>query len=201
MQNKPNLLHTQMNVSSALTKHYENNRLPTRPKNKPNQTQSKSQCQSQSRPYLIPSVPLAPLLNEVPIYRERRRGSPVPMLSEAKSRRAGVLRRYYRKSPPILTPPRPTELKHLKGNGNMYLFPEPRKKTQHFNSLFRNFRNLMQKNARKRKKTRPFQTVFSYPNPPHLTNPPSRPKEIPSHTQRQEPSRPEPHASKSLISR
>jgi hypothetical protein len=39
MQNKPNLLNTQMNVSSVKTKHYENKRLCSRKKNKPNQTQ------------------------------------------------------------------------------------------------------------------------------------------------------------------
>ncbi len=39
MQNKPNLLDTKMIVSSVKTKHYENNRLRTRHKNKPNQTQ------------------------------------------------------------------------------------------------------------------------------------------------------------------
>ena len=39
MQNKANLLDTQMNVSSAKTRHYENNQLRRRRKNKPNQTQ------------------------------------------------------------------------------------------------------------------------------------------------------------------
>jgi len=39
MQNKPNLLDTQMNVSSALTKYYENKRLCRCGENKPNQTQ------------------------------------------------------------------------------------------------------------------------------------------------------------------
>jgi len=39
MQNKPNLLDTQMNVNSVLTKHYENVPLRRRRKNKPNQTQ------------------------------------------------------------------------------------------------------------------------------------------------------------------
>ena len=39
MQNKPNLLDTQMNVNFYLTKHYENARLRGREKNKPNQTQ------------------------------------------------------------------------------------------------------------------------------------------------------------------
>ncbi len=42
MQNKANLLDTQMTVRSAKTNHYENDRLPTRPKNKPNQTQSQT---------------------------------------------------------------------------------------------------------------------------------------------------------------
>ena len=40
MQNKPNLLNAQMNVSSVLTKYYENERLRRRGENKPNQTRS-----------------------------------------------------------------------------------------------------------------------------------------------------------------
>jgi len=39
MQNKANLLDTQMNVSSVTTKEYENKRLFRCPENKPNQTQ------------------------------------------------------------------------------------------------------------------------------------------------------------------
>jgi len=39
MQNKPNLPNTQMNVSSALTKDYENDNTFRLPENKPNQTQ------------------------------------------------------------------------------------------------------------------------------------------------------------------
>jgi len=39
MQNKPNLLNTQMNVTKVLTNDYENIRLHRRGKNKPNQTQ------------------------------------------------------------------------------------------------------------------------------------------------------------------
>ena len=39
-QNKPNLLDAQMNISSVLTKDYENERLCRRGENKPNQTQS-----------------------------------------------------------------------------------------------------------------------------------------------------------------
>jgi len=39
MQNKPNLLNAQMNVSKVLTKDYENVRLRRRGENKPNQTQ------------------------------------------------------------------------------------------------------------------------------------------------------------------
>jgi hypothetical protein len=38
MQNKANLLDTQMNVSSVTTKEYENERLFRRPENKPKQT-------------------------------------------------------------------------------------------------------------------------------------------------------------------
>jgi len=38
-QNKPNLLNAQMNVSSVITKYYENACLRGREKNKPNQTQ------------------------------------------------------------------------------------------------------------------------------------------------------------------
>ncbi len=117
MQNKPNLLDTQMNVSSALTKHYENNRLPTRPKNKPNQTQSKSRPHPPTKPKspALPALPAAerseiPPLSVVPIYREPvgdLSGAPpgllpfpffsfalheihFSLLSEAKSRRAGA---------------------------------------------------------------------------------------------------------------
>ncbi len=39
MQNKPNFLDTQVNVTSLLTKYYEKNRLSRRGENKPNQTQ------------------------------------------------------------------------------------------------------------------------------------------------------------------
>jgi hypothetical protein len=39
MQNKANLLNTQMNVKAVKTKYYENKRLCRRGKNKPNQTQ------------------------------------------------------------------------------------------------------------------------------------------------------------------
>jgi hypothetical protein len=39
MQNKPNLLNAQMNVSSALTKDYENETAFRLRENKPNQTQ------------------------------------------------------------------------------------------------------------------------------------------------------------------
>jgi hypothetical protein len=39
MQNKANLLDTQMNVTIVSTKHYENERLCRRGKNKPKQSQ------------------------------------------------------------------------------------------------------------------------------------------------------------------
>ena len=39
MQNKPNLLNTQMNITKVLTKEYENIRLLRRAENKPKQTQ------------------------------------------------------------------------------------------------------------------------------------------------------------------
>ena len=42
MQNKPNLLNSQTNVSSVLTEDYENEWLCSREKNKPNQTQTNS---------------------------------------------------------------------------------------------------------------------------------------------------------------
>jgi hypothetical protein len=42
MQNKPNLLNTQMNVSNCLIEVYENERHCSREKNKPNQTQTNS---------------------------------------------------------------------------------------------------------------------------------------------------------------
>ncbi len=44
MQNKPNLLDAQMNVSTVLTRDYENVHLLARRKNKPNQTQSNPIC-------------------------------------------------------------------------------------------------------------------------------------------------------------
>jgi len=56
LQNKPNLLNAQMNVTSVLTKDYENKRLCGRGQNKPNQTQlnpikpNRSQFQTQSNP-------------------------------------------------------------------------------------------------------------------------------------------------------
>jgi len=42
MQNKANLLDTQMNVTIVLTKYYENKRLYSHGENKPNQTQFKA---------------------------------------------------------------------------------------------------------------------------------------------------------------
>ena len=44
MQNKPNLLNAQTNVSSFITKDYENERLYRHGKNKPNQTQFQTFC-------------------------------------------------------------------------------------------------------------------------------------------------------------
>ena len=44
MQNKPNLLNAQINVSSFITKDYENVHLLGRRKNKPNQTQLQTFC-------------------------------------------------------------------------------------------------------------------------------------------------------------
>jgi len=68
MQNKPNLLNVQMNVSYAYTEDYENKCLREHPKNKANsnpiQSQSKpirSQSkpkQTQSKPISIPKTPL-----------------------------------------------------------------------------------------------------------------------------------------------
>jgi hypothetical protein len=42
MQNKANLLNAQMNIIFSLTKYYEKERLCSRGKNKPNQTQFKA---------------------------------------------------------------------------------------------------------------------------------------------------------------
>ena len=42
MQNKPNLLNTQMNVTKVLTREYKNNRLHRCAENKPNQSQCRS---------------------------------------------------------------------------------------------------------------------------------------------------------------
>ncbi len=97
MQNKPNLLHTQMDLSSVKTKHYENNRPRKRPKNKPNQTQSKS------RP-----LHFSPL-SEVPA----RRGS-IGDLSGTHP--LHEIRDTLHETRP---PPRPTEPISLKGHGNM----------------------------------------------------------------------------------
>ena len=46
MQNKPNLLNTQMNVNSVKTRNYENVRPRSHRQNKPNQTQFQSQKKS-----------------------------------------------------------------------------------------------------------------------------------------------------------
>ena len=54
MQNKPNLLDTQMNVNKVLTKDYENARLGRRFKNKPNQTQ----FQTHLHPKITPKFPV-----------------------------------------------------------------------------------------------------------------------------------------------
>jgi len=53
MQNKANLLDTQMNVSSALTKYYENERLCRRGENKPN-TNPNEPNQTQNKPKTKP---------------------------------------------------------------------------------------------------------------------------------------------------
>ena len=53
MQNKPNFLNAQMNVSSILTKDYENERLADAAKTNPKQTQYKpntNPIQSQNKP-------------------------------------------------------------------------------------------------------------------------------------------------------
>ena len=49
MQNKPNLLDTQTNVTSVTIKNYEENRPPNPPKNKPNSNPIKPN-QSQLKP-------------------------------------------------------------------------------------------------------------------------------------------------------
>ncbi len=62
MQNKPNLLYAQMNVSSVLTKYYENKRLSRCGENKPNQTQFQTQRLSKLflfLTFLCPSYNLA----------------------------------------------------------------------------------------------------------------------------------------------
>jgi len=82
MQNKPNFLNTRINLSSILTKPYENNRLPTSP-----------QKQTQSNPTSDPNFSLfSAERSEVPIYRESIRKqppakpkSPAPALLFAKS--------------------------------------------------------------------------------------------------------------------
>ena len=47
MQNKPNLLNTQINVSSFITKDYENVHLLGRRKNKPKQTQFQTRSEAE----------------------------------------------------------------------------------------------------------------------------------------------------------
>jgi len=59
MQNKPNLLHTQMNVTTALTTAYQNIKPSRRLKNKPNQTQYCSALEIRTRP--TPAGPSANL--------------------------------------------------------------------------------------------------------------------------------------------
>jgi len=60
MQNKPNLLHPQMNLSSALTKYYENEHLRRRGENKPKQTQFQTQRLSK---LFLPFTFLCPIYN------------------------------------------------------------------------------------------------------------------------------------------
>jgi hypothetical protein len=56
MQNKANLLDSQMNVSHVLTKDYENVRLHRRGKNKPNQTQFHPEVPSGTQPGTPPDT-------------------------------------------------------------------------------------------------------------------------------------------------
>ncbi len=95
MQNKPNFLHTRMNISSALTKHYENKQVRPRPKNKPNQTQSKSRPLGRRTPHLSRTHPLHEIRDTL---HETHLSPPplAPLLNEAKSRRAGDLSGIYR---------------------------------------------------------------------------------------------------------
>jgi len=63
MQNKPNLLDAQMNISSVLTKYYENVTLRRRAENKPRQTQFKTSpavC-GLFRPVILVPQDLAPI--------------------------------------------------------------------------------------------------------------------------------------------
>jgi len=50
MQNKPNFLDAQMNVSSVIIKDYENKRLRQPPKNKPNTKPIQSQYKPNTNP-------------------------------------------------------------------------------------------------------------------------------------------------------
>ena len=146
MQNKPNLLDTQMNLSSASTKHYENDRLRTRPKNKPNQTQSQPRPLCKRTPYLSgtcresirnhsPTKPNSPALptaerSEVPASRE----------AEAKSRSIGDLSRAHRgllpsaltssNSPCCAKSRRAGNLSAARRGSPTHLSPHPRNNTQ-----------------------------------------------------------------------
>jgi len=50
MQNKPNLLKTQMNITPVLTKYYENKPLRPRRENKPNSNPIQSQYKPNTNP-------------------------------------------------------------------------------------------------------------------------------------------------------
>jgi len=84
MQNKPNLLNAQMNVTSIITKDYENVRLCRRGENKPNtnpikpnQSQNKPNMnpkQTQSNPIFLPNLLFPVTITTNGIWRKAGKG-------------------------------------------------------------------------------------------------------------------------------
>ncbi len=70
MQNKPNLPDEQMNVTSFITKHYENDNTFRLPENKPNTNPIQSQYKANTNP-----IPERPKMNEnlfvTKVYEEK----------------------------------------------------------------------------------------------------------------------------------
>jgi hypothetical protein len=87
IQNKPNLLNTQMNVNSVLTEDYENEIALSLQKNKPKQSQTNSQRNEDSTCISRPIVLYFFLYNAVdegPLRISRPAGQPVPSVAGCK---------------------------------------------------------------------------------------------------------------------